>query len=133
MKSLTEEYNLGRGTLRYLLKNSRKECNEHKDCNSQMKFQHLVIEFYLTITVVVSDLTYVRVNYKWSYVCVLVDLFNREIIGYSAGVHKDAQFVQDAFATVKTDLRKIQIFHLDRVSWFKNELLEKVITTFEIK
>jgi len=83
--------------------------------------------------VVVSDLTYVRVNYKWNYVCVLVDLFNREIIGYSAGMHKNAQLVYDAFATVKTDLRKIQMFHSDRGSEFKNELLEKVITTFEIK
>src|SRR5690625_5819891 len=36
-------------------------------------------------SVVVSDLTYVRVNNRWSYVCFLVDLFNREIIGHSAG------------------------------------------------
>ncbi|TCS75760.1 integrase-like protein [Pectinatus cerevisiiphilus] len=57
----------------------------------------------------------------------LVDLFNREIIGYSAGVHKDAQLVYDAFETVKTDLRKIQMFHTDRGSEFKNKLLEKVI------
>ena len=34
--------------------------------------------------VVVSDLTYVRVNYRWNYVCVLIDLYNREIIGFSA-------------------------------------------------
>lgn len=69
--------------------------------------------------VVVSDLTYVRVNYKWNYVCILVDLFNREIIGYSAGIRKDAQLVYDAFATVQTDLRKIQMFHSDRGSEFK--------------
>ena len=61
--------------------------------------------------VVVSDLTYVRVNYKWNYVCILVDLFNREIIGYSAGIHKNAQLVYEAFATVKTDLGNIQMFH----------------------
>jgi len=83
--------------------------------------------------VVVSDLTYVRVNYKWNYVCVLVDLFNREIIGYSAGIHKDAQLVFDAFSTVQTDLRKIQMFHSDRGSEFKNELLDEVISTFSIK
>lgn len=83
--------------------------------------------------VVVSDLTYVRVNYKWNYVCVLVDLFNREIIGYSAGIHKDAQLVYDAFATVQTDLRKIQMFHSDRGSEFKNEIINKVISTFQIK
>lgn len=83
--------------------------------------------------VVVSDLTYVRVNYKWNYVCILVDLFNREIIGYSAGIHKNAQLVYDAFATVKTNLRKIQMFHSDRGSEFKNELLDEVISTFQIK
>lgn len=31
--------------------------------------------------VVVSDLMYVRVGMSWNYICVLVDLFNREIIG----------------------------------------------------
>lgn len=35
--------------------------------------------------VVVSDLTYVRVGAKWNYICILIDLFNCEIIGYSAG------------------------------------------------
>ena len=35
--------------------------------------------------VVISDLTYVRVGTRWNYICVLVGLFNREIIGYSAG------------------------------------------------
>ena len=63
--------------------------------------------------VVVSDLTYVRVNYKWNYICILVDLFNREIIGHSAGTHKNAELVYDAFATVQTELSNIQMFHTD--------------------
>jgi transposase InsO family protein len=83
--------------------------------------------------VVVSDLTYVRVNYKWNYVCILVDLFNREIIGYSAGIYKDAQLVYAAFATVKTDLRRIQMFHSDRGNEFKNNLIDEVIAAFQIK
>jgi putative transposase len=33
------------------------------------------------LRVVVSDLTYVRVKQSWYYICILVDLFNREIIG----------------------------------------------------
>ncbi|EEO3379166.1 hypothetical protein G5X12_000747 [Listeria monocytogenes] len=37
------------------------------------------------LKVLVSDLTYVRVADKWHYVCLILDLFNREIIGYSAG------------------------------------------------
>lgn len=42
------------------------------------------------LAAVVSDLTYVRVAGKWNYICLLIDLFNREIIGYSCGRSKDA-------------------------------------------
>ena len=34
---------------------------------------------------VVSDLTYVRVAGRWNYICLLIDLFNQEIIGHSCG------------------------------------------------
>ncbi|MEH6941038.1 hypothetical protein V7014_04105 [Bacillus sp. JJ722] len=34
------------------------------------------------LAVVVSNLTYVRVGKSWHYVCLFVDLFNREIIGH---------------------------------------------------
>lgn len=83
--------------------------------------------------VVVSDLTYVRVNYKWNYVCILLDLFNRQIIGYSAGAHKNAELVYDAFATVDTDLRNINMFHTDRGREFNNSLIDDMITTFDIR
>ena len=79
------------------------------------------------------DFTYVRLKYKWNYICVLVDLSNLAIIGYSAGLHKDVHLAHDAFATVKTDLCKSKMFYSYRVNEFKNELLEKVIITFEIK
>ena len=72
--------------------------------------------------VVVSDLTYVRVGMNWNYICVLVDLFNREIIGYSAGPHKTAKLVKQAFMTVSGSLEKINIFHTDRGNEFKNQL-----------
>lgn len=83
--------------------------------------------------VVVSDLTYVRVNYKWNYVCVLIDLYNREIIGFSAGRHKNAELVYDAFASIKGDLNKIQMFHTDRGSEFKNQLIDEMLDVFQIK
>ena len=33
--------------------------------------------------VVVSDLTYVNVGGKWNYICPILDLYNREIVGYT--------------------------------------------------
>jgi transposase InsO family protein len=82
---------------------------------------------------VVSDLTYVRVNYKWNYICILLDLYNREIIGYSAGPRKDAQLVFDAFATVSVPLDQIQIFHTDRGNEFDNMLIDEVLEVFNIQ
>ncbi|MDF9843623.1 transposase InsO family protein [Paenibacillus sp. PastF-1] len=70
---------------------------------------------------VVSDLTYVKVQNKWHYICVLIDLFDREIVGHSAGPNKDAALVSRAFASVKGDLRQIEWFHTDRGSEFKKK------------
>lgn len=64
--------------------------------------------------------------------CVFVDLFNREIIGASAGPNKDAQLVSRAFASVKGDLRQIQLFHTDRGNEFKNKWIDETLITFEI-
>ena len=82
--------------------------------------------------VVVSDLTYVRAGMSWNYICVLIDLFNREIIGYSAGPDKTALLVKQAFQTINGNLTDIQIFHTDRGNEFKNRLIEDTLKTFEI-
>ena len=65
------------------------------------------------LNVVVSDLTYVCVGQSWHYICVLVDLFNREIIGYSSGQNKDACLVKAAFQSANVNLSQISIFHTD--------------------
>src|SRR5690625_560451 len=85
------------------------------------------------LKVIVSDLTYVRVQQKWHYICVLVDLYNREIIGQSAGPHKSAALVQRAFASVKYNLNRLELFHTDRGSEFKNQLIDQALETFGIE
>ena len=85
------------------------------------------------LNVVVSDLTYVRVGNRWHYLCVLVDLFNREIIGYSCGPNKDASLVKKAFSTVKTNLHQIKIFHTDQGNEFKNKIIDEILDVFEIE
>ena len=83
------------------------------------------------LEVVVSDLTYVKVNDTWNYVCILLNLANREIIGYSAGKNKNASLVYDVFMKVEGNLKDIEIFHTDRGNEFKNKLIEDVLETFE--
>lgn len=85
------------------------------------------------LEVVISDLTYVRVHNKWCYVCLIIDLFNREIIGYSASRHKDATLVENAIKSIKYDLNKISIFHSDRGNEFKNQIIEGILEKFNIQ
>ncbi|MGM1020401.1 MAG: IS3 family transposase [Bacillota bacterium] len=103
-------------------------------CNEAAPANILNREFNQTESkrVVVSDLTYVKVRNEWHYICVLLDLFNREIIGHSVGPHKDTALVSRAFATVKGDLSQIQWFHTDRGSEFKNQKMDELLETFEI-
>ena len=105
------------------------KCNESKVAN--LVNREFNEQAYLNV--VVSDLTYVRVGLHWNYICVLVDLFNREIIGYSAGPKKDAVLVSKAFARVNTSLKNIQVFHTDRGNEFKNQIIDETLSTFSIK
>lgn len=103
-------------------------------CNEEPVKNELKREFdnQPKLGVVISDLTYIRVGQKWNYACVLLDLFNREIIGFSTGEHKNAALVYRAFSTVKAPLSNIGMFHTDRGSEFKNTVIDDALNTFGI-
>jgi len=60
---------------------------------------------------------------KELHICVLMDLFNREIIGYSTRPKKYVPIVMRAFASMNRSLENINIFHPDRGSEFKNKTI----------
>lgn len=62
-----------------------------------------------------------------------MDLYNREIIGYSAREHKTAELVKEAFQSVEGNLRDIRLFHTDRWNKFKNQTMEELLETFDIE
>jgi len=66
------------------------------------------------MSAIVTDLTYVKMGQSWFYVCFIIDLFNREIIGYSASPNNTADLVLQALATVEGNLHSVKIFHTDR-------------------
>ena len=85
------------------------KCNEEKTDN----ILNREFDRKESMEVVVSDLTCVNVEGKWNYICILLDLYNREIIGYAAGRSKDASLVHKAFSRVQRPLDKIEILHSD--------------------
>lgn len=113
----------------------KKYKKEKIGCNEEVKANIVDRDFSRDeqLEVVVSDLTYVQVGEKWNYVCIILDLYNREIIGASSGIHKNADLVMRAFSSIKSTLDKVQIFHTDRGNEFKNEAIDSLLSTFKIK
>jgi len=85
------------------------------------------------LEVIVSDLTYVKVNGQWHYICLIVDISARDIIGFAAGRNKDAKLVRKAIYRADVDLRGIDIFHTDRGGEFKNEITDDIIHAFGMR
>lgn len=83
--------------------------------------------------VIVSDLTYVNVKGNWHYICILIDLYNREIIGYSTGPKKTANLVHQAFMSADISLKNIRLFHTDRGKEFDNKVIDDLLKSFDIK
>ena len=83
-------------------------------------------------THICSDLACVRVGASWNYVCLLVDLSNREIVGHSAGPRKDAALVRAAFATLEFPISDIEVFHTDRGSEFDNAKIDEMLDADDI-
>ena len=84
-------------------------------------------------THICGDLAYVRVGASWNYVCLLVDLYNREIVGHSAGPRKDARPVRSAFATLSFPISDIEVFHTDRGSEFDDAEIDLMLEAFGIE
>ncbi|EGP4965678.1 IS3 family transposase [Enterococcus faecalis] len=108
-------------------KGLRKACNEAKTAN--------VLDRTFTqkqpLEAIVTDLTYVRVGKKWHYIYLIMDLFNREIIGYSCGEKKDATLVKEAFGRIPHLLTDVKLFHTDRGKEFDNQTIHEILNGFE--
>lgn len=128
IKKIMNKHNLISKYTKLSFKNQHNKVNDsqitnlvNRDFNNRLKNE-----------VIVSDLTYVQVNGKWNYICLLIDLFNREIIGHSVGVKKDASLVHQAFMQSNRCLKDIQIFHSDRGNEFNNKIINHLLLAFNI-
>ncbi len=106
----------------------KSKCNEENTSN----IVNRAFDRKKPLEIVVSDLTYVNVNGKWNYICILLDLYNREIIGYAAGKNKDANLVYKAFTKIEKPLEDIEILHTDRGNEFKNKVIDGLLAIFNI-
>jgi len=82
--------------------------------------------------VLVSDVTYVRITDKFYYLCVIIDLYSRKILGFSIGNQHNADLVKRAFKSMTIDLHQVSIFHSDHGSEYVNKSIASILNSYEI-
>jgi putative transposase len=82
----------------------------------------------------VSDITYIWTYSGWLYLCVIIDLYNREIVGWAIKSRMTQQIVLDAFDMAIKNKRPTLglIFHSDRGSQYAALSVRKVLKKHQL-
>lgn len=76
----------------------------------------------------VGDVTYIRVGSDWNFLCVVMDLFSRRIIGWHFGKSINAELVKEALLMALGDNTPEigLIFHTDQGTEFANKEIKEL-------
>jgi len=80
--------------------------------------------------IITSDLTYIKHKTGFYYVCLVVDLYNREIIAHGVSNKHDASFVCETLGQI--NLQKTEIFHTDRGKEFVNNQVQTILNDTKV-
>jgi len=83
----------------------------------------------------VGDLTYVRINHKWHYLAVVMDVYSRRIIGWDVGRYKNAVLTLSSIghALGSREIEPGLIFHTDRGSEYGAYLVQDELKRLRIR
>ena len=83
----------------------------------------------------VGDITYIYTKETgWTYLAIVMDLFDLRIIGWSYGVNMTTELVISAFkkAKIQRGIKKGMIFHSDLGSQYTSKEYEKILIENEV-
>ena len=84
----------------------------------------------------VGDITYIYTKETgWTYLAIVMDLFDLKVVGWSYSLNMTDNLVIDAFkkALINRQLNKEGIFHSDRGSQYTSNDFEKYLTSLNVK
>jgi putative transposase len=82
-----------------------------------------------------GDITYIHTQEGWLYLAVVIDLYSRQVVGWSMAEHMRAKLVNDALqmAIWKRKPSKGLLWHTDRGSQYASESHRKIIKDHGIR
>jgi putative transposase len=77
----------------------------------------------------VSDITYIKTKLGWHYLAAIIDLYNREVIGYSTSKNIDTELVKQAITNAIARYPGVQgtLFHSDRGSQYASAGVKTIL------
>lgn len=84
----------------------------------------------------VGDITYIYTKETgWTYLAIVMDLFDLKVVGWSYGLSMTESLVVEAFnkALINRGLNKDGIFHSDRGSQYTSNNFEQLLTNLSLK
>ncbi|MBI9008515.1 MAG: IS3 family transposase [Tenericutes bacterium] len=78
----------------------------------------------------VSDITYIKTTLGWYYLACVMDLYNREVIGYSTSKNIDTELVKRALGNAIAKYPNVEgtIFHSDRGSQYASAGCKNILS-----
>jgi transposase InsO family protein len=83
--------------------------------------------------VIVTDTTYIDISGQWHYLCSMLDLSRRSIVGSHVSKKRDSSLAINSMYDIGFDLGKIEILHSDRGSEFNSKAMSELLKCFDIK
>ena len=83
----------------------------------------------------VGDITYIKTKIGWVYLAAVIDLYNREVIGYALSKNIDTELVKQALGNAigRQGVKEGLLFHSDRGSQYASKGYEKMLKENGIK
>lgn len=83
----------------------------------------------------VSDFTYFRVNQYWVYLCVIIDLYSRKVVGYRVSRNASTHLITATFKSAfqMRGKPKNLTFHSDRGSQYTSATFTQLLQTHGVK
>ena len=83
----------------------------------------------------VGDITYLRTGEGWLYLATVIDLFNREVVGWSMAEHMRTELIGGALTMAHTHgrIESGALFHSDRGSQYTSDEYAKLAGRFGVR
>ena len=82
-----------------------------------------------------GDITYIKTELGWVYLAAVIDLYNREVIGYAISKNVDTELVKQALGNAigRQGVKEGLLFHSDRGCQYASKGYEKMLEENGIK